>query len=92
MKQENIDNLRAQIDEIDKDIMICFNKRMKIVEKIAHIKKDCNLSVADKNRDTEVILHALKNVDQKFTDEGKMFVENLITVSKIFQNKILIKN
>ncbi|MCL1901627.1 MAG: chorismate mutase [Firmicutes bacterium] len=92
MKTENIDELRAKIDEIDNEIMASFNKRMKIVEQIAYIKKDDNLSLNDTNREAEVVYKALKNIDRKFADEGKIFIENLITVSKIFQNKILIKN
>ena len=92
MKDENINTLRAKIDEIDKEIMKSFEKRMKIVERIAYIKKDNNLSLSDQNREAEVVLNALKNIDQRFASEGKMFVENLISVSKIFQSKVLIKD
>lgn len=89
---DDINGLRVKIDAIDKELMANFEKRMKIVERIAYIKKDNYLSLKNESREEEVVLCALKNIDHKFLDEAKMFIENLINVSKIFQSKVLMKN
>ena len=50
-----LENLRIQIDEIDKEMIKLFEKRMEIVSKIGEYKKVHNLPILDKNREQIVL-------------------------------------
>ncbi|MFA6532502.1 MAG: chorismate mutase [Patescibacteria group bacterium] len=53
--KNQIDILRKQIDEIDKQIVNLLAKRMQVVEKVGKYKKENNLPPLDKRRWQEVI-------------------------------------
>jgi len=53
--KNRLENLRKQIDKIDKSIISLLAERMKIVKEIGRIKKENNLPVFDKSRWQEVI-------------------------------------
>ena len=50
-----LNELRNQIDQIDKEMAVLFEKRMKIVKQIGEYKKENNLPILDKKREEEVI-------------------------------------
>lgn len=50
-----IDDYRNKIDEIDKEITRLFEERMDIVIKVGEYKKQNNLPIFDKNRESQVI-------------------------------------
>ena len=55
----NLDVLRKDIDDIDKELVALFEKRMKIVTEIANYKLRNNMDVFDKGREDLL----LKKVD-----------------------------
>lgn len=56
MRNNNeLDKLRRQIDEIDKNIFSLISKRMAIVKKIGEFKKQHSLAVVDKDREEKII-------------------------------------
>ena len=46
-----LNELRNQIDQIDKEMAVLFEKRMKIVKQIGEYKKENNLPILDKKRE-----------------------------------------
>lgn len=53
--QDQLMNLRKQIDEIDESIIILLVKRMKIVKKVGLLKKKQNIPVLDSVRWQKII-------------------------------------
>ncbi len=51
MKYENIEDLRAQIDQIDEEIVIALSKRLNLVAKLSKYKVTHKISIEDKKRE-----------------------------------------
>ena len=51
----DLKDLRDEIDQIDKEILGLFVKRMEVVKKVAEFKKQNNLPVLQGGREKEVI-------------------------------------
>ena len=79
MKSEELESLRIKIDEIDKQMIKLFEKRMESVEAVAKTKKANNISLTDLKREEEVIKKALLNVKDDFKKEAEIFIKNLLT-------------
>ena len=50
-----LDNIRNEIDEVDRELTELFEKRMGLVKKVADYKKKNNLPVLNSKREKEVI-------------------------------------
>jgi len=53
--KKTIDDLRTEIDELDKSLIKILSKRASIVSEIGKIKKSNNLPLLDKERQIEVL-------------------------------------
>lgn len=53
--ETKLEELRKQIDEIDRSIVILLAKRMKVVKEVGSFKKKNNLPTFDQSRWNEVI-------------------------------------
>ncbi len=58
--QENIEDLRSQIDAIDKEMIKIMGNRMKIATKIGEYKKENNISILQQERWNEIIDKTMK--------------------------------
>jgi chorismate mutase len=82
----NLDELRAEIDQIDKDMMELFKKRMHVSFLIGQYKKEHQLPVLDVKREFEL----LEKRKQALQDEAlwplyKAFIEEVMRLSKVNQ-------
>ncbi|KOF57570.1 MULTISPECIES: shikimate dehydrogenase [Clostridium] len=78
-----LDNIRNEIDEVDRKLTKLFEKRMELVKKVADYKKKNNLPVLNSKREKEVItknISYLKNKELSNSLEA-LFI-NLMNVSK----------
>ena len=85
---DELNQLRDQIDEIDKKITELFEQRMDLSKKVAHVKKENEIGILSAKREEEVIqknISYLKNKDYRFVLEG--FYRNLMNLSKLIQNE-----
>ena len=55
---ENLETLRKEIDEIDKQLAVLIEKRLEIVTKVGAYKKENNIPIQDIKRDKAVINNA----------------------------------
>jgi len=81
-----LETLRNQIDEIDKNLVELFEKRMELSLQIAAYKMRNNLPILNEKRETEVIeknLSKLKNKD--FEVELIEFFKTIMHLSKQVQ-------
>lgn len=85
---DELNQLRDQIDEIDKKITELFEQRMDLSKKVAHVKKENEIGILSAKREEEVIqknISYLRNKDYRFVLEG--FYRNLMNLSKLIQNE-----
>ena len=81
-----LDNQRAEIDTIDREIVSLFERRMQVVMDVDRIKKENGMAIFDASREKEVIA----KVQSYLTDEGlkeelREVYETLMKVSKDYQ-------
>jgi len=85
--------LRKQIDEIDKNIVDLYEKRMKIAEQVAQYKIENGKKVFDKVREQQK-LSALKSMaSNDFNQRGIVeLFEQIMSMSRKLQYQVLAKN
>lgn len=81
-----LNEARITINEIDKQMIDLFIKRMEAVKKVLIYKKENNLKVLDEARELELIE---KNVmllnNDELTKYYKIFLEGMLNASKKYQ-------
>lgn len=83
-----IEQYRLLIDDIDKNLIRLFEKRMETAEKIAEYKLENNIEIFSAAREELVIESALKELyNQDYQPELKDFINNLMYLSRTIQQK-----
>ncbi|GAA0076852.1 prephenate dehydratase [Clostridium sp. CTA-5] len=83
---EGLDDYRKSIDEIDKEIIELFEKRMDVVLKVGEYKKKNNLPIFNKQREDQVIEKNLKHLKNKdYLEETRNFFNRLMKTSRELQ-------
>ncbi len=83
-----LEDFRKEIDEIDKQLIALFEKRMDEVLKVAQYKKDNNLDIFQKGREEAVIGRALANLKNKdYSDEVVKFLNATMEISRGLQKR-----
>lgn len=78
-----LDNIRNEIDEVDRELTELFEKRMGLVKKVADYKKKNNLPITNSKREKEVIAKNISYLKNKELSKVlETFFINLIDVSK----------
>ena len=80
---DNLDNLRNEINELDKELLSILKKRMNVSIKIGNYKKENNIQVLNSNREKEVINNLLN-----LNNENEIILEKefIITVWQLLMN------
>ncbi len=82
----NLEELREQIDKIDKEMMVLFKKRMGISLQISAYKKANDLPILDAKREFEIIFKKKKELnDDSLWPYYESFYKDLISLSKVYQ-------
>lgn len=84
-----LDDLRKEIDDIDKEMKSLFLKRMEIVKQIALIKKAKSLPVFQKSREEEMINSLSSSINEDILPFYRLFLLNILELSKNYQIKLL---
>ncbi len=85
----SLDESRKKIDEIDTQLMKLFEERMNIVVDVAMFKKENNLEIFQADREKEVIQKNTDRVSEDLKIYAKVFLEDLMKVSKEYQKEKL---
>ncbi|MEG1608649.1 MAG: prephenate dehydratase domain-containing protein [Clostridia bacterium] len=81
-----LDELRKQIDDIDKSIVQLYEKRLGIVEKVAEFKKNNHTSVLQQNRELEVLKNAENCLANKnYAGQARDLMQAIMDISKDYQ-------
>lgn len=87
---DDLKNLRAEIDSIDKKLSLLFEKRMDVVSRIVQYKLKNNMSIYQKDREDEVLEKITSYINDKSLEKpAQKFFESLMKISKEQQERIL---
>ncbi|MCM1132376.1 MAG: chorismate mutase [Ruminococcus flavefaciens] len=89
----DLNQLRSNIDDIDKEILALFMKRMELCKGVADYKKANNLPVFQGGREQQVIdrIKALTNDKELESGTAALFT-TIMDISKILQNRKLLSD
>ena len=65
----NLNSLRNQIDDIDRQIVLLIAERISLVKKISRLKKEKGLSIKDPVREHKVYLNVETTAQKNFLDK-----------------------
>ena len=90
---EKLKKLRAEIDDIDKQIVILIENRMKVSVKVGKLKKENNIPVFDAKREKELIEEKIKLLKNKDLSNLIITIYNdIMSVSKSLQKNLIEKD
>ena len=83
---------RKEIDEIDKELVDLFERRMKVAVRVAEYKKKNNLPIFNEAREKQVIEKNIGILKEKsYADLTRKFFNNLMELSRSLQENLLFK-
>lgn len=89
----NLEELRQQIDTIDEELTILFEKRMNAVAEVARYKQKNNLPVLNTSREQQVIDKNIARLNNAaLAPYYADFLHHTMNISKQYQTEILSKN
>ena len=88
----NLEQARLVINEVDKELVELFKKRMAASKIIALYKKENNIAVLDKKREESLIEKNLKLLNYKELEKYYLiFLEGILNASKDYQKDLINK-
>ena len=83
---QNLKDIRTKINDIDKEMMDLFIKRMKLSKEVIEYKIKYNLPILDEEREKEVIKNNLNNLNEKELEKYYLeFIKEIMNISKEYQ-------
>ena len=87
-----LEEARKIINEVDKEIVALFQKRMQAVEDVILYKLENNMPILDSSREKQVIEKNCAYItEEKYIESYKEFIQNLMDTSKRYQATIINK-
>ncbi len=85
-----LDMLRKEIDETDKEILPLFLKRMELCGKVAEYKRQTGMAVFDPERERQVLENKMQLLETPdMADEVYEFFNSMMCISRVRQGKLL---
>ena len=86
---ESLEDLRLEIDKIDKNIVELFEKRMHIAAKLGEIKKEQNLPILSAEREKDVRRKNMDHLDdQELIPYLEDFYKKVMDISREYQGDL----
>lgn len=86
----NLKYYRDEIDNIDKELISLFERRMNIAKKVAEYKKANNLPILNEEREKEVILKNVNLLQNKeYSKITQEFFEKIMEISRSIQDELI---
>lgn len=88
-----IEQCRKEIDEIDKELVNLFERRMDVAIRVANYKKENDLPIYDEERESKVIKKNVDNLKNKNYDLlTRRFFLSIMELSRSLQESIVKKH
>lgn len=86
----DLNEIRQEIDAIDRQIVACFEQRMNIVLKVAAYKAENNMPILDTAREAQLIASNKERLHNKeYADALECVLQELMRVSREMQAELL---
>lgn len=83
---KSLEDLRLEIDKIDKEMVTLFEKRMEIVSQVGLVKEKNKISVLDSKREERLLEKNISYLDNKeLIGYLKEFYKTIMDLSKDYQ-------
>lgn len=82
---EQLANLRNQIDAVDKKLLKLVLKRLELVGQVGEVKRANNLPVFAPGREDQILGSLVSGVDPKYSSYVRDLFTNMLDVSKRYQ-------
>ena len=79
---------RLALNEIDKEIFVLFERRMKHIDRIAKIKAEAGMPTQVPSREAEILERVGNSVDEQYSEAAKALMQELLRLSRERQNEI----
>lgn len=88
-----LEQCRKEIDEIDKELVNLFERRMDVAIRVANYKKENDLPIYDEERESKVIKKNVDNLKNKNYDLlARRFFLSIMELSRSLQESIIKKH
>lgn len=88
-----LEQCRKEIDEIDKELINLFERRMDVAIRVANYKKENDLPIYDEERESKVIKKNIDNLKNKNYDLlARRFFLSIMELSRSLQESIIKKH
>ncbi len=84
----NLDEIRPDIDRVDRQLKDLFLERMRLVSEVGAYKKANHLPVKNESRENSLIEEKVKNLSS-FSEETTAFFRSMIDISCDYQDKMI---
>ena len=81
-----LEQLRGQIDQIDDKIIALFKERMQVSDKIALVKKEYNMPTLAPGRERAVLARVAEEAGEEFADYTESLFRTIMAASRSYQN------
>ena len=81
-----LEQLRGQIDQIDDKIIALFKERMQVSEKIAFYKKEHDMPTLAPGRERAVLARVAEEAGEEFADYTESLFRTIMAASRSYQN------
>lgn len=85
----DLEQLRTEIDKLDKDILSAFEKRMDLCSQVAEYKIKNDLPVFQEGREKNIIKKVRDNSPEHLKDSSAALFTEIMDISKLLQQNIL---
>ena len=88
-KDISIEELRGKIDEIDRQLVDLFCKRMEVAAGVAEYKRQRGLPVLDSNRERQLLTKISALAGEEFGGYAKVLYTNMFSLSRSYQQGLI---
>ena len=85
----NLENLRKEIDSIDKELIELFVRRMNVAKEVAQCKKETGKAIYDAERERQLLEKAEEEAGEEFGDYTRRLYSSILELSRNCQSKLL---
>ena len=91
-KELSLNELRKDIDSIDRELVELFTKRMKVASNIAQYKKNEGLPVLDAARERSLLAKVSELAGEEFENYTRVLYSTIMSLSRSYQHKLMNEN
>ena len=85
--EKDISQIREEINQVDKDILKAFEKRMALADEVADYKIKNNMPVYDRRREREILNRVESEAGEELGSYAKILYSTLFQISRSYQLK-----